>query len=98
MKTSESEEDHKAHKSLTHLGRLTQVWVYIGKHPKQINNEIPLWNILMWKRNYLTNKKGVISELVYQLKYQNKIIKFSLNEFLITQDYSNVITNGTLKI
>ena len=36
MKTSESEEDHKAHKSLTHLGRLTQVWVYKGKHPKQL--------------------------------------------------------------
>ena len=50
MKTSESEEDHKAHKSLTHLGRLTQVWVYIGKHPKQINNEIPLW------KNKLSNK------------------------------------------
>ena len=28
------------------------------------------------KIDYLTNKKGVISELVYQLKHQNKIIKF----------------------
>ena len=35
MKTSESEEGPSAHKSLAHLGKLTQVWVYIGKHPKQ---------------------------------------------------------------
>ena len=35
MQTYESEEGPSAHKSLTHLGRLTQVWVYIGKHPKQ---------------------------------------------------------------
>ena len=47
MKTSESEEGPSSHKSLTHLGKLTQVWVYIGKHPKQQNNEILLWNILM---------------------------------------------------
>ena len=71
MQTSESEESPSAHKSLTNLGKLTQFWVYIGKHPKQ-NNEIPLWNILMWKTNYLTNKKGVISGHVYQQKHQNK--------------------------
>ena len=35
METSESEEDPGTHKSLTHLGKLTQVWVYIGKYPKQ---------------------------------------------------------------
>ena len=46
MQTSESEESPSAHKSLTNLGKLTQFWVYIGKHPKQ-NNEISLWNILM---------------------------------------------------
>ena len=46
MQLSQSEESASAHKSLTNLGKLTQVWVYIGKHPKQ-NNEIPLWNILM---------------------------------------------------
>ena len=46
MQTSESEEGPSAHKSLTHLEKLTQVWLYTGKHPKQ-NNEIPLWNILM---------------------------------------------------
>ena len=34
MQTSESEEGPSAHKSLTHLGKLTQVWVYIGNHPK----------------------------------------------------------------
>ena len=33
--TSESEESPSAHKSLAQLGRLTRVWVYIGKHPKQ---------------------------------------------------------------
>ena len=47
MQTSESEEGPSTHKSLKHLGKLTQVWLYIGKHPKQENNEIPLWNILM---------------------------------------------------
>ena len=35
MQTSEGEEGPSAHKSLKHLGKLTQVWVYIGKHPKQ---------------------------------------------------------------
>ena len=35
MQTSENEEGHTAHKSLTYLGRLSQVWVYIGKHSKQ---------------------------------------------------------------
>ena len=35
MQISVTEEDPSAHKSLTHLGKLTQVWVYIGKHPKQ---------------------------------------------------------------
>ena len=35
MQTSESEEGPSAHKLLVHLGKLTQVWVYIGKHPKQ---------------------------------------------------------------
>ena len=36
MQTSESEEGRSAHESLTHLGKITQVWVYIiGKHPKQ---------------------------------------------------------------
>ena len=34
MQTSESE-GPSAHKSLTQLGKLTQVWVYTGKHPKQ---------------------------------------------------------------
>ena len=45
MQTSENE-GPTAHKSLKHLGRLSQIWVYIGKHPKQ-NNEIRLCNILM---------------------------------------------------
>ena len=49
---------------------------YIQEKSKTINNGIPLWNILMWKINYLTNKKGIISELVYQLKHQNKILNF----------------------
>ena len=31
----ESEEGPSAHKSLAHLRKLTQAWVYIGKHPKQ---------------------------------------------------------------
>ena len=35
MQISEIEEGLSAHKSLTHLGKLTQVWVYIEKHPKQ---------------------------------------------------------------
>ena len=35
MQTSESEEGPSAHNSLTYLGKPTQVWVYIGKHPKQ---------------------------------------------------------------
>ena len=35
MQTSESEEHPSAHNSLTHLGKPTQVWVYIGKHLKQ---------------------------------------------------------------
>ena len=35
MQTSESEEDPSADKSLTHLGKLTQVWVYIGNLPEQ---------------------------------------------------------------
>ena len=42
MQTSESDEGPSAHKSQTHLGKITQVWVYIGKYPKQWNNEIPL--------------------------------------------------------
>ena len=42
----------------------------------------------MWKTNYLADKKGVISELVYQLKHQNKIINFP-NDLLITHDYSS---------
>ena len=75
MQTSESEESPSAHKSLAQLGKLIQVWLYIRKYPKQENNEIPLWNILMLKTNYLANEKAAISELVYQLKYQNKIIK-----------------------
>ena len=33
MQTSESEGGPSPHKSLTHLGKLTKVWV--GKHPKQ---------------------------------------------------------------
>ena len=65
MQTSESDEGPSAHKSQTHLGKITQVWIYIGKYPKQWNNEIPLWNILMRKTNYLRNEKGAISELVY---------------------------------
>ena len=35
MQTSESDEGPSAHKSQTHLGKVTQVWVYIGKYPKQ---------------------------------------------------------------
>ena len=31
MQTSESEEGPSAYESLTHLGKLTQVWVFIGK-------------------------------------------------------------------
>ena len=47
MQTFESEEGLSAHKSLTYLGKLTQVRVCIGKkNPKQ-SNEIPLWNILL---------------------------------------------------
>ena len=43
MQMSESEEGPSAHESLTHLGKLTQVWVYIWENiPKQYNNEIPL--------------------------------------------------------
>ena len=30
IQTSETEEGPGAHKSLTHLGKLTQVWVYVG--------------------------------------------------------------------
>ena len=65
MQTYESGEGPSAHKSLTHLGKLTQVWLDIGKHPKQQTNEISLWNALIWKTNYFRNKKGVMSELVY---------------------------------
>ena len=36
METSASEEGPSAHKSLTHLGKLTQVLVYIGKKSKTI--------------------------------------------------------------
>ena len=57
MKTSESEEGSSAHNRMIHLGKPTQVWVYIGK--KSIV-EYPTVKI-----NYLTNKKGVTSELVY---------------------------------
>ena len=35
MQTSENEEGPSADNSLTHFGKPTQVWVYIGKHPKQ---------------------------------------------------------------
>ena len=35
MQTSEIEEGPSANISLTHLGKLTQVWVYTGKYPKQ---------------------------------------------------------------
>ena len=35
MQTPESEEGPSAHNSLTYLGKPTQVWVSIGKHPKQ---------------------------------------------------------------
>ena len=34
MQTSEGEEGPSAHKSMTHLGKLTQAWVYTEKHPK----------------------------------------------------------------
>ena len=34
MQTSESEARPSTHKLLIHLGKLTQVSVYIGKHPK----------------------------------------------------------------
>ena len=35
MQTSDSEEGPSAPKALSHLEKLTQVWVYVGKHPKQ---------------------------------------------------------------
>ena len=35
VQTSDIEKGPKAHKSLTHVRKLTQVWVYVGKHPKQ---------------------------------------------------------------
>ena len=35
MQTCESEEGPSAHKSLTHLGKVTQVWLCTGKHLKQ---------------------------------------------------------------
>ena len=35
MSTSENEEGPSAHKSLAHLEKLTQVWICIGKNPKQ---------------------------------------------------------------
>lgn len=77
MQISESEEGPGAHKSLIHLGKLIQVWVYIGKNQKQKKNEILLWNILMRKTNYLTKKKVLSVNLFYRLKHQNMIIKFS---------------------
>ena len=36
IETSESEEGLSAHESLTYLGKLTQVWVYIGKKSNTI--------------------------------------------------------------
>ena len=36
MQTSDSEEGLSAHKSLTHLGKLIQVWVFIEKRCKTI--------------------------------------------------------------
>ena len=35
MQTSDSEEGPSAHKSLTHLGKLIQFWVFIKKDTKQ---------------------------------------------------------------
>ena len=35
MQTSDREEGPRADKSLTHLGKLIQVCIYIGKNPKQ---------------------------------------------------------------
>ena len=33
MQTSGSEEGPSAHNTLTHLGKPTQIWIHIGKHP-----------------------------------------------------------------
>ena len=52
MQTSESEEGPRAHELLTHLGKLTQAWVCIGKYPKQNNETMEYPNV----RNKLSNK------------------------------------------
>ena len=68
MQISESEEGPAAHKSLIHLGKLIQVWVYIGKNQKQKKK----WNSTVEylnAKNKLSNKeKGVISEFVLPTK------------------------------
>ena len=68
MQISESEEGPGAHKSLIHLGKLIQVWVYIGKNQKQKNK----WNSTVEylnAKNKLSNKeKGAISEFVLPTK------------------------------
>ena len=55
MQTSDSEEGPSAHKSLTHLGKLIQVWVFIEKRCKTIkqwNSTVEYLNM----KNKLSNK------------------------------------------
>ena len=46
--------------------------------------------------NYVTNKKGATSELVYQLKTSKRHHESFLNVLIITQDYSKVIAETTI--
>ena len=46
------EEGPSTHKPLTHLQKITQVWVYIRKHPKQRNSTVECPNV----KNKLSNK------------------------------------------
>ena len=50
MQKSESEKCPSTHNSLTHIGKPTQVWVYIGKHPR--NSTVEYLNVT----NKLSNK------------------------------------------
>ena len=47
MQISESEEGPSIHKSLTYLGKLTQVWIYIEKNQnnKQWNSDVEYPNL-----------------------------------------------------
>ena len=62
MLTSESE-GPRTHKSLTHLGKLIQAWVYIQKHPKQWNSTVEYPNV----KNKLPNKKILKKMLLVNL-------------------------------